>query len=245
MMNGIGLVPDIIEQTDDYVVIVKPAGLLVHPADSSPDEPTLVDWLVEKFPQIKTVGDEPELRPGIVHRLDREASGLMVIALNQKTFNALKMQFHDRTIEKEYLVLVHGKMLREFGEINLPIGRMSRGGRMAAHSSNYEEGNEARTEYFVEKRFSTTTLLRVHIHTGRTHQIRVHMFSLQHPVVGDTLYPLKKFGKTKMGKAFPLPPRLCLHAARLVFTDKTGARKEFLAELPPDFANYLTQFKAV
>jgi 23S rRNA pseudouridine1911/1915/1917 synthase len=245
MMNGIGLVPDIIEQTDDYVVIVKPAGLLVHPADSSPDEPTLVDWLVEKFPQIKTVGDEPELRPGIVHRLDREASGLMVIALNQKTFDALKMQFQDRTIEKEYLVLVHGKMLREFGEINLPIGRMSRGGRMAAHSSNYEEGNEARTEYFVEKRFSTTTLLRVHIHTGRTHQIRVHMFSLQHPVVGDTLYPLKKFGKTKMGKAFPLPPRLCLHAARLVFTDKTGARKEFLAELPPDFANYLTQFKAV
>ncbi|MDQ5931451.1 MAG: rRNA synthase [Patescibacteria group bacterium] len=244
-MNGIGLVPDIIEQTDDYVVIVKPAGLLVHPADSSPDEPTLVDWLVEKFPQIKTVGDEPELRPGIVHRLDREASGLMVIALNQKTFDALKMQFQDRTIEKEYLVLVHGKMLREFGEINLPIGRMSRGGRMAAHSSNYEEGNEARTEYFVEKRFSTTTLLRVHIHTGRTHQIRVHMFSLQHPVVGDTLYPLKKFGKTKMGKAFPLPPRLCLHAARLVFTDKTGARKEFLAELPPDFANYLTQFKAV
>jgi 23S rRNA pseudouridine1911/1915/1917 synthase len=245
MMNGIGLVPDIIEQTDDYVVIVKPAGLLVHPADSSPDEPTLVDWLVEKFPQIKTVGDEPELRPGIVHRLDREASGLMVIALNQKTLDALKMQFQDRTIEKEYLVLVHGKMLREFGEINLPIGRMSRGGRMAAHSSNYEEGSEARTEYFVEKRFSTTTLLRVHIHTGRTHQIRVHMFSLQHPVVGDTLYPLKKFGKTKMGKAFPLPPRLCLHAARLVFTDKTGARKEFLAELPPDFANYLTQFKAV
>ena len=245
MMNGIGLVPDIIEQTDDYVVIVKPAGLLVHPADSSLDEPTLVDWLVEKFPQIKTVGDEPELRPGIVHRLDREASGLMVIALNQKTFDALKMQFQDRTIEKEYLVLVHGKMLREFGEINLPIGRMSRGGRMAAHSSNYEEGSEARTEYFVEKRFSTTTLLRVHIHTGRTHQIRVHMFSLQHPVVGDTLYPLKKFGKTKMGKAFPLPPRLCLHAARLVFTDKTGARKEFLAELPPDFANYLTQFKAV
>ena len=244
-MNGIGLVPDIIEQTDDYVVIVKPAGLLVHPADSSPDEPTLVDWLVEKFPQIKTVGDEPELRPGIVHRLDREASGLMVIALNQKTFDALKVQFQDRTIEKEYLVLVHGKMLREFGEINLPIGRMSRGGRMAAHSSNYEEGNEARTEYFVEKRFSTTTLLRVHIHTGRTHQIRVHMFSLQHPVVGDTLYPLKKFGKTKMGKAFPLPPRLCLHAARLVFTDKAGVRKEFLAELPPDFANYLTQFKAV
>ncbi len=244
-MNGIGLEPDIIEQTDDYVVIIKPAGLLVHPADSSPDEPTLVDWLVKKFPQIKTVGDEPELRPGIVHRLDREASGLMVIALNQKTFDALKVQFQDRTIEKEYLVLVHGKMLRDFGEINLPIGRMSRGGRMAAHSSNYEEGNEARTEYFVEKRFSTTTLLRVHIHTGRTHQIRVHMFSLQHPVVGDTLYPLKKFGKTKMGKAFPLPPRLCLHAARLAFTDKTGARKEYLAELPPDFANYLTQFKAV
>lgn len=245
MMNGIGLEPDIIEQTDDYVVIVKPAGLLVHPADSSPDEPSLTDWLVKKFPQIKTVGDDPELRPGIVHRLDREASGLMVIALNQKTFDALKVQFQERTIEKEYLVLVHGKMLRDFGEINLPISRVSRGGRMAAHSSNYEDGNEARTEYFVEKRFSTTTLLRVHILTGRTHQIRVHMFSLQHPVVGDTLYPLKKFGKTKMGKAFPVPPRLCLHAARLAFTDSAGVRKEYLAELPPDFAHYLTQFKAV
>lgn len=244
MIHGEGLKPEIIERTEEYVVLNKPAGLLVHPADSSPDEPTLVDWLVANFPKIKTVGDDPEMRPGIVHRLDREASGLMVVALTQPTFDTLKEQFQERTIEKEYLVLVHGKVLREFGEINLPISRMTRGGRMAAHSSNFEEAHEARTEYFVEKRFSTTTLLRVHIHTGRTHQIRVHMFSLQHPVVGDSLYPLKKFGKTKMGKAFPAPPRLCLHATRLAFT-VGGARKEFAAPLPPDFAAYLTQFKAV
>jgi len=245
MMNGIGLEPELLEETSDYIVIVKPAGLLVHPADSSPDEPTLVDWLIKKYPKIKTVGDEPDVRPGIVHRLDREASGVMVVALTQKSYDSLKQQFQERTMDKEYLVLVHGKLLNEFGEINLPISRMTRGGRMAAHSTNYEDGNEARTEYFVEKRFSTTTLLRVHIHTGRTHQIRVHMFSLQHPVVGDTLYPLKKFGKTKMGKAFPTPPRLCLHAARLVFTDLKGERREFVAELPPDFADYLTKFKAV
>lgn len=245
MINGGELKPDIIERTDDYVVLNKPAGLLVHPADSSPDEKTLVHWLTATFPKIKTVGDEPELRPGIVHRLDREASGVMVVALTQRMFDFLKEQFQARTMEKEYLVLVHGKVLREFGEINLPISRMTRGGRMAAHSSNYEDASEARTEYFVEKRFSTTTLLRVHIHTGRTHQIRVHMFSLQHPVVGDTLYPLKKFGKTKMGKAFPIPPRLCLHATRLAFTDLSGARKEYVAPLPADFAHYLTQFKAV
>ncbi len=233
------LEPEIIERTEDYVVLVKPAGLLVHQADSSPDEKTLVDWLVKKFPKIKLIGDDPEVRPGIVHRLDREASGLMVVALTQPMFDLLKEQFAARTIEKEYLVVVHGKVARDFGEINLPISRMTRGGRMAAHSAGFEDASDARTEYFVERRFTTTTLLRVHIHTGRTHQIRVHMFALQHPVVGDPLYPVKK-----TGKSFPSAPRLCLHSARLAFTDLAGARKNFVIPLASDIAEYLKNFKA-
>lgn len=229
--------PRIIEETADYVVLDKPSGLLVHPADSSPDEKTLVDWLVERYPEIVGVGDEPEFRPGIVHRLDREASGVLVVARTQQMYDHLKNQFQDRSIHKEYVVLVHGKVAREFGEITLPISRASRGGRMAAHGIG-ADALEAHTEYFVERRFTNTTLLRVNIHTGRTHQIRVHMFALQHPVVGDSLYPVKK-----VGKSFVQPERLLLHARKMTFTDLGGNQKSFEAPLADDFESYLGLLK--
>ncbi len=239
------LTPVIIAEHADFVVLEKPAGLLVHKAESSPDEKTLVDWLLKKYPEVKKVGDDREIRPGIVHRLDREASGLMVVARTQAMFEHLKTQFQEHTIDKEYFAIVYGKMNREFGEINLPISRTSQGGRMAAHSIGFEEANEARTEYFVEKKFTTVTLLRIVIHTGRTHQIRVHMFALQHPLVGDSLYPVQKFGPTKPGKSFVAPPRLCLHSTKLGFTDLSGARQDFTSPLPEDLKNYLKNFKSV
>lgn len=237
------LTPQLVAETNDYIVVNKPSGLLVHPADSSPDEKTLVDWLVKKYPATKKVGDEPAVRPGIVHRLDREASGLLVIARTQKMFNALKAQFQDHTIEKEYLVLVHGKLLNNHGEITLPISRASRGGRMAAHGKGMEDAHEAHTFYQVVQRFGAATLLRVKIKTGRTHQIRVHMYALQHPVVGDSLYPVKKTGKNKIGKNFPPAPHLFLHATHLEFQDLGGEKISCDASLPPELETYLTLFK--
>lgn len=240
MTHDARLQPEIIERTPEYVVVSKPAGLLVHPADSSPGEYTMADWLLETFPEVAVVGDEPGMRPGIMHRLDREASGLMVIALTQPSFESLKLQFQEREITKEYLVLVHGQVKNDYGEINLPISRATRGGRMAAHGTGNVEANEARTEYFIERRFGNVTLLRVHILTGRTHQIRVHMFALQHPVVGDSLYSVKK-----VGKSFPTAPRLFLHSAKLGFTALNGERKEYSLPLPPELSAYLTQFKTI
>ena len=234
------LTPQVIAETPDYVVVLKPAGLLVHEADSAPGEKTLVDWLIKKYPEVKKVGDDPKTRPGIVHRLDREASGLLVVARTQKMFEMLKIQFQEHTIDKRYMVLVHGKVINSHGDIKLPIGRAGRGGRMAAHNTGVEDAREAHTFYEVKARHGGVTLLEVTITTGRTHQIRVHMFALQHPVVGDTLYPVKK-----VGKAFPILDRLFLHATHLAFTDLAGQRVEFDAPLPTELDRYLTYFKPV
>lgn len=239
-VKKIKLVPTIIAATDDFVVLNKPHGLLVHEAESAPDEKTLVDWLLKKFPKIKKVGDEPKVRPGIVHRLDREASGLLLVALTPAMFEHLKNQFQEHTITKEYLVLVHGKVKNDWGEIKLPIMRQSHAGRMAARPVGNEEAKEAHTEYYVEQRFGSTTLLRVILHTGRTHQIRVHFYALGHPVVGDTLYEKRLHAKT-----FPVPPRLFLHAARLGFDDLQNQHQEFTVELPPELADYLKNFKKI
>lgn len=235
--------PVIVATEKDFVIVNKPAGLLVHEADSSPGEITLVDWLREKFPHIQNVGDDPTVRPGIVHRLDREASGLIVVALTQEMFDHVKEQFRARTIEKEYLTLVHGRVKNDWGEITLPIARQRGTGRMAARAKG--DGDDARahdahTEYYVAQRFGNTTLLRVRIHTGRTHQIRVHLFSLGAPVVGDTLY-----AKRLLAKSFPPAPRLFLHAARLAFFDLSGTRREFFAALPVELATYLKNFKPI
>lgn len=234
--------PQIVARTDEFAVLEKPAGLLVHRAESSPVESTLADWVVAQFPSARGVGDEPAVRPGIVHRLDREASGLLVVALTQESFENLKRQFAERTTQKEYLVLVHGRMVRDHGDVKLPISRAAHGGRMAAHASgsDIEDVREAHTEFSVERRFTNATLLRVRIHSGRTHQIRVHMFALGHAVVGDPLYRPKK-----IGKAFPQPPRLFLHAARLAFSDSAGERHDFVSALPSDLAQFLLQLKSV
>lgn len=233
----VGLRPRVVAAEDDFLVLEKPAGLLVHPADSAPNEPTLVDWLREKYPQVKKVGDDPEMRAGIVHRLDREASGLMVVALTQDFFEHVKAQFQAHTVTKIYSVLVYGRMINNFGEINLAIGRQKNSGRMVARPEYDEASRAAKTEYLVTARFGNATLLDVTIHTGRTHQIRVHLFSLNYPVVGDLLYHPKQ-----TAKSFPAAPRLFLHAAKLAFTDLAGARREFTAPLPPELASYLAKF---
>ena len=243
------LVPEIIEETPEYLVINKPAGLAVH-AGGNLKEPTLADWLLANYKKIKDVGDDP-VRPGIVHRLDKEVSGLMVIAKNQKSFDSLKNQFKDRKVQKEYTALVHGKLSRDWGEINFPIARSQEGYKMAALPSGSEEllsrrhpkdrdhGNidswmksrTALTEFTVIKRFVNHTLLKVNIKTGRTHQIRVHFFALGHPLVGDNLYSTRKTDvknkKIALGRVF-------LVANHLNFHDLKGEERDFKIALPQE-----------
>jgi len=236
----------IVAETSDYVIVEKPAGILTHPTAAKEND-TLTDYLLEKYPEIKKVG-EGEDRPGIVHRLDREASGLLVVARNQKTFLHLKEQFQDRTIEKEYTVLVYDNFSEEHGFINFAIDRGDNG-RMVARPivkevtlktiRNIQPGREALTEYWVEKNLSRFTLLKVKIHTGRMHQIRVHMFAFNHPVVGDTLYYNKKLIK----KNEPKLDRLFLHSAKLCFVDLFGEKKCFVSELPKELKIFLEKIK--
>ena len=239
--------PEIISETADYLVIAKPAGLAVH-AGGNLTGPTLTDWLVDYYPKIKTVGDDPT-RPGLVHRLDKDVSGLMVIAKNQKSFAALKDQFKDRAVNKEYTALVHGQLIPDEGAIDFPITRSKAGYKMAAlparttdlllrrHPRGRDQGNidswmksrTALTEFTVIKRFVNYTLLRVRIKTGRTHQIRVHLFALGYPLAGDDLYYTKKTKEKNKKLALG---RVFLIADRLSFRDLAGQEQHFSLDLP-------------
>lgn len=228
--------PKIIAETPDYLVVEKPTGMLTHPTQAQ-EKNTLADWLVKKYPKIKKVGDDP-VRPGIVHRLDKEASGLMVVAKNQKMFEHLKEQFKNRTVEKEYLALAHGKVAKDWDEINFPITRSETADRMAARPIA-EEGKEAKTEFLVEKRFVNFTLLRIKIHTGRMHQIRVHLFAYNHPLAGDPLYIQKKRKRAwdeKLGRLF-------LYSTKLSFLDLAGERQTFESPLPKELVEFLKLLK--
>ncbi len=225
--DSVPLAPDVIAETEDYVVINKPPGLTVHPA-SAHRGATLVDWLAGHYPAVLKIGDDP-LRPGIVHRLDKDASGVMVIAKNQDAFESLKRQFKTRQVSKTYLILVFGVMTPEVGTINLKLARSKqRFTRMAASATR---GREAVTAYQVERVSGNYSLVRVMPETGRTHQIRAHFFGVGHPIVGDPIYISKQYGKRPH-------TRLMLHASSLTFTDNKGEKQTY--ECPPD-----TEFEAV
>lgn len=237
-------IPDIpiIAETDDYIVIDKPTGVLSHPTMAG-EQGTVIHWLKQYYPAVEGVGEDPA-RPGMMHRLDREASGLMVLAKTQQMFDHLKNQFKARTVSKEYMVLVYGMVELDHDSIDFVIDRKD-DGRMAARPhvdllkvknvGKGQEGRDALSEFWVEKRFVRHTLLRVKIHTGRTHQIRVHMFAYGNPVVGDTLYCNTKLIKKKdegLGRLF-------LHATRLGFEDLAGERVSYEAPLPTQLTNFL------
>ena len=236
----------IIKETPDYLVVDKPAGLLVHQTEAE-EENTLADLLVEKFPEIKKVG-ESEVRPGIVHRLDREASGLLVVARTEKMFKHMKKQFKNREVEKEYYVLVYGHFADKHGLIDFEIDR-GHDGRMVCRPKTdklklknvdkIQPGKEALTEYWVEKEIGRFSFLRVRIHTGRMHQIRVHMFAMNHPVVGDTLY----FNPKLIKKNDIELDRLFLHSYRLGFRNLKKEKIEFKIDLPKELQAYLEILK--
>lgn len=229
----------IIFENDDFVVINKQAGVVVHPSSSTP-KGTLVNWLVWKYPDILRIGDDPSagsgqanLRPGLVHRLDKETSGLMVIAKNQKIFRWLKNQFKDRKVNKKYLTLVVGEMKKDSGEISYPIGRSKsdptrqvvfKGKKIPASA------REALTRWQVLKRFPGFTYLEVLPKTGRMHQIRVHLKTIGHPVAGDEKYGGRK--PKHLGRMF-------LHASFLSFTSLGGEKFSFTSPLIEDLEKAL------
>jgi 23S rRNA pseudouridine1911/1915/1917 synthase len=225
--------PKIIYEDKNILVLDKPAGLEIA-SQIKKDELNLVDWLVEKYPNIAKVGPDPA-RPGIVHRLDKNASGLLVVAKNEAAFENLSAQFKSRRVEKEYRVLVYGKMSQDEGEIEFPLAR-AKSGRFAAMPLGSGKGRIAITEYEVIKKFKNFSLLKVKIKTGRTHQIRVHLFALGYPVVGDKLYRNKKI------KNQPID-RLFLHAAKLGFSGLSGERLEFESDLPKELADFLRKLE--
>ena len=224
---------DIIYESPDYLVVAKPAGLLTHETDKEKGA-SLADYLAKKYPELARVG-EPE-RPGIVHRLDREVSGLLIVARSPKGYDFFKKALETHEIKKEYIALVYGELANDAGDITFKIGR-GKGGKMAARAAS-QAGREALTKFDVIKKFAGYTLLRLQIVTGRTHQIRVHLKALGHPVVGDTLYG-KVSGKFKK---IPLD-RIFLHAEHLAFTDPDGIKQDFKKALPDELTNILNQLK--
>lgn len=224
----------ILQEGDGYVVINKPAGLAVQATNNS--ELTLSDWFKEKYPDSLEVGDP--LRPGLVHRLDRSTSGVMILATSQKMFDALKHQFREREIKKTYQALVHGHLPEESGRIDSPIGRSHKEDRMAARTDKLsEQDREAVTEYTVTRRYKKYDLIQARPLTGRTHQIRVHLMSLGHPVVGDKKYSIHGQKKVvDLGRNF-------LHASQLVFKDLSGEEQSISAALPEQLENFLAELK--
>jgi len=214
----------VVYEDDDIMVIDKPAGLTVHPAPGHPSH-TLVNAILAHCPGL--VASDESVRPGIVHRLDKDTSGLMVIAKNDFAREHLVRQFKSRTVTKGYVVLVKGRLSPEQGIIDAPIGRNHhRRQRMAV----VEAGKEATTRYQVRRYLGSYTLVEVTPLTGRTHQIRVHLSAIGHPVIGDRTY----------GARSPYLDRQFVHACRLGFRlPSTGEYQEFTSDLPVDLRHVL------
>jgi 23S rRNA pseudouridine1911/1915/1917 synthase len=229
---------EVLYEDQDVAVVNKPAGMIVHPGAGA-DTGTMVAALLHRFGGIgglSTVGGP--LRPGIVHRLDKDTSGVIVIARNDEAHLGLAEEFRSRLVQKTYLALLHGKMKGEKGIVNLPIARdLRRPSRMTARR---REGREARTDWRVRFRLEGFTLIEADLHTGRTHQIRVHFSALGCPVVGDTAYGAPR--QERIGtESMPPLGRNFLHAARVAFDHpRTDQRIEVHAPLPPALAGYMS-----
>lgn len=224
---------DVLYEDADVVVLNKQSGVLAHPTPES-NEFTLADALLAKYPEMRDVGDV-SLRAGLAHRLDREASGVLVAAKTREAFQHLKHQFKERLTTKKYTVLVLGKVRDAAGTIAFPIARSVSRGRMAARPHS-QEGREAVTHYDVLERFPQCTLLDVKIETGRTHQIRAHFFAMQHPVVGDKLYVQRGMKQMDI-------ERLFLHARELTI-DLPSGEQTFVAPLAPELQGFLDDLRA-
>ncbi len=250
----------ILYEDDDILVVSKPAGLVVH-SDGRTKEPTVVDWILKKYPKIKGVGDKYEvgsmkyelgeekhaqnskfkilnsdLRPGIVHRLDRETSGALIIAKNQAAFFSFKRQFKKQEVHKTYHAFVYGRVKHDDGLIDRPIARSRTNPTLwSATRGRKGEDREAVTEYRVLRRGDRSTFLELYPRTGRTHQLRVHLKAINYPIVADKLY-----SKNEPALGFK---RLALHSRAISFLLSNGKRITVEAPYPKDFEAALKIFK--
>ena len=226
-------------EDDDVLVVNKPAGMVVH-VGAGVKEGTLVNALLHHIGRLSSAGGE--LRPGIVHRLDRMTSGLMIVAKNDFAHQRLAAQFKSRAVHKTYIALVHGRVADDQGEFRRPVGRDPR--RRVRMKAGGIRPREAVTRYFVLKRFPQFTLLEVQPQTGRTHQIRVHLSAAGHPVVGDSLYGAP--GRLRLGgREVKTLARNFLHASAIEFQHpRTGEMMRLNCPLPTELESFLSSLSA-
>ena len=242
--SQVGLEPediplDVLYSDEHLVVVNKPAGLVVYPA-AGHSSGTLMNALKARFGTLASIGGP--LRPGVVHRLDKDTSGAIVVALTDKAYYILVEQFKERSTQRSYIALVNGRMREGQGEIDTPIGRYPHDRKKM--STKAPGGRDALTHWKTLKEFPGASLLEVRLSTGRTHQIRVHLISVGHSVLGDRAYGRKTRVeyKSKVVKF----PRQMLHAATLGFDHpETGRRMDFEAPLPEDMLKAITAIESL
>ena len=233
----------ILYEDKNLVAVNKPSGLVIH-TDGRTKEDSLVDWIKEKYPASEQVGEPLKIstgevikRFGIVHRIDRETSGVVLIAKNQKTYDFLKQQFLDREIEKVYHAVVYGDVRYDEGIINLPMGRNKSDFRKRATGKAVRgETKEAITHYKTLARKEKVSLVEANPRTGRTHQLRVHFADTGHGIIGDKTYAVYRKSPINIG-------RLVLHAYSIEFTLPEGKFIKIVAPYPPDFQQAVDFFK--
>ena len=231
---------DIIFEDTHILVINKSAGMVVHPANGNLSG-TLVNALLYSNPEITGLGEEKN-RTGIVHRLDKDTSGLIVVAKDRQALNFLKKEFRERRVKKKYLALITGNPDQDQGIIDLPVGRHPV--KKTIMAVNYDTGKTAVTKWKIKKRFKDACLVEIDLKTGRTHQIRVHFYSTGHPLIGERVYTparirkQQKQNKTKQNKN---APRQMLHSSSLSFIHPySGHRMYFTSELAQDFVEVMS-----
>jgi len=230
----------IVFENKDFIVVNKPAGMMVHPVPRGKHkEETLTDILLGKYPELAGVGDKPAERPGVVHRLDRDTSGVLVVARTQSFFEYLKHSFQKSEVKKTYLALVWGRLPQE-GSIDVPIGLKSGTTKRSTQARSMKMVKEAVTEYKTLERFEYEgdeySFVQLSPKTGRTHQLRVHLLSVHHAIVGDQIYG-RRANPWRLARQF-------LHAESVEFSLSDGRRVRFETNLPEDLSNILKELRA-
>ena len=233
----------IVYEDDNILVLNKPSGLITHPKNSTDTQPSITSWLIKKFPQLKDIGEPfiasgtPISRVGVVHRLDKDTSGLILVAKSNDAFLYLKNLFQTHQIRKSYQTLVYGKPKNPHGVITAPLGRIGLKRTTQIIGNKLIDEKDAITEYAVLKSFPKYTLLDVSPKTGRTHQIRVHLKSIGCPIAGDPIYTPKGWQR---------PPglnRLFLHAYKLEFKTSDGKQLVLEADLPEELQRVINMLE--
>lgn len=240
----------VIFEDEEIVVLDKPAGITVNRADTTKEEVTVQDWIEKRFKinDLRLKNEETDFykRAGIVHRLDKETSGVLIVAKTPEAFQDLQRQFKERIIEKTYIALAHGRVVPKIGEIHVPVGRLAwnrkRFGIVADGRQSSTKYKVLSIMYFVsDKKAEPLSLVELYPRTGRTHQIRVHLKYLNYPIVSDLLYG----GRKQARKDRKILPRMFLHAKTVSFTQpKTGSRLTLSSDLPDDLQSFLNLCKS-